>query len=200
MLSRERCACAITHRITTFRLTEHDGEMGRVRQHHLWHNGNDILSGGKDTVYGGDGDDIISGGNGVDTLFGDGGNDQLYGDNGSDHLTGGADDDLLDGKNGVDTVNGGAGADVINGGEGDDFLTGGSGADVLTGGVGTDVFDFQFASQGPDEITDFVSGVDFIRISADGFGGGLIAGGAVALISGRTRPHRMVQANSSRYR
>ena len=49
----------------------------------------------------------------------------------------------------------------------------GSREDVLTGGAGADVFTLQTASQGPDEITDFVSGVDRIFISANGFGGGL---------------------------
>ena len=55
---------------------------------------------------------------------------------------------------------------------------------MLTGGAGIDIFDFQSASHGPDEITDFVSGIDKIRVSASGFGGGLIAGGAVSLVSG----------------
>ena len=55
---------------------------------------------------------------------------------------------------------------------------------MLTGGAGVDLFDFQSAAQGPDEIADFVSGTDRIRISADGFGGGLVSGGSVSLVSG----------------
>ena len=79
---------------------------------------------------------------------------------------------------------GGDGDDTLDGGDGDDFLSGGLGSDVLTGGVGVDTFDFQSASDGPDEITDFVSGTDKIQVSASGFGGGLIAGGTVSLVSG----------------
>ena len=46
---------------------------------------------------------------------------------------------------------------------GADVLTGGSDFDVLTGGAGADIFAFQSASDGPDEITDFVSGTDTIQ-------------------------------------
>ena len=55
---------------------------------------------------------------------------------------------------------------------------------MLTGGAGADIFIFQSASDGPDEITDFVSGIDQIQVSASGFGGGLTAGGTVSLVSG----------------
>ena len=101
--------------------------------------------------------------------------DSLAGDAGNDIIAGGNEDDVLFG---------GEGDDGLDGGDGDDFLLGGSGSDVLTGGAGADVFDFQSASEGPDEITDFVSGTDKIQVSASGFGGGLIAGGAVSLVSG----------------
>ena len=129
---------------------------------------NDVIDGGND-------DDFLSGGDGNDQLSGQAGNDILFGENGDDQLSGGDGNDSLDGGDGDDT---------LDGGDGEDFLTGGAGSDVLTGGAGADLFDFQFASHGPDEITDFASGTDKIRVSASGFGGGLIAGGAVSLVSG----------------
>jgi Ca2+-binding RTX toxin-like protein len=55
---------------------------------------------------------------------------------------------------------------------------------VLTGGAGVDIFEFQSALEGADEITDFASGTDQIRISASSFGGGLVEGGAVMLTAG----------------
>ena len=53
-----------------------------------------------------------------------------------------------------------------------------------TGGGGIDTFSFQSAGEGPDEITDFVSGGDVIQIFGGGFGGGLVAGESVSLVSG----------------
>jgi Ca2+-binding RTX toxin-like protein len=76
------------------------------------------------------------------------------------------------------------GDDSFDGGDGNDVLSGDTGSDVLTGGAGSDIFDFQFASSGPDQITDFVSGTDQLRISASGFGGGLSEGGSVSFVSG----------------
>ena len=118
---------------------------------------------------------FCSGGDGNDQLFGQAGNDILFGEAGNDQLSGGDGNDSLDGGDGDDT---------LDGGDGDDFLSGGVGADVLTGGAGADTFSFQLASDGPDEITDFVSGIDKIRVPASGFGGGLTAGGTVSLVSG----------------
>ncbi|HYJ31392.1 MAG TPA: Ig-like domain-containing protein [Allosphingosinicella sp.] len=139
--------------------------------------GNDQLHGDADddVLEGGNGDDAIWGGDGHDDLFGEGGNDILFGEQGDDELSGGESDDSLDGGDGADTIDGGGGVD---------FLTGGLGSDVLTGGADADTFDFQFPSQGPDEITDFTGGSDKIRVSASGFGGGLFNGGPVSLVSG----------------
>ena len=137
---------------------------------------NDVIDGGND-------DDFLSGGDGNDQLFGQAGNDILFGEDGDDQLSGG-DGRQFDGDAGNDIIAGGDGDDTLDGGDGNDFLSGGSGSDVLTGGAGADIFDFQSASHGPDEITDFVSGIDTIRVSASGFGGGLIAGGTVSLVSG----------------
>jgi Ca2+-binding RTX toxin-like protein len=115
------------------------------------------------------------GGDGTDQLCGQAGNDALFGEDGNDQLSGGDGDDGLEGGDGDDT---------LVGGDGFDFLVGGLGSDVLTGGLGSDIFHFQYASEGPDEITDFVGGTDLIRVSASGFGGNLYAGGPVSLVSG----------------
>jgi VCBS repeat-containing protein len=157
--------------------------------------GNDVVNGGSgaDLIYGRDGidqlrgdadDDAIEGGNGDDFLWGGDGADQLSGQAGHDNLVGENGDDQLSGGDGDDSLEGGDGDDGLVGGDGVDFLTGGVGSDVLTGGVDSDFFNFQSSSDGPDEITDFVSGTDTIRVSADGFGGGLAAGGTVSLVSG----------------
>lgn len=61
------------------------------------------------------------------------------------------------------------GNDVISTGFGDDTITGGLGRDTLSGGVGADKFIFGSAREGGDTITDFVAGVDQIRISGAGF-------------------------------
>ncbi|MFL6845762.1 MAG: Ig-like domain-containing protein [Allosphingosinicella sp.] len=130
--------------------------------------GNDIIEGGND-------DDYAWGGDGGDTLSGQAGNDALFGEAGNDQLTGGDGDDSLDG---------GAGDDSLDGGIGQDFLAGGAGSDVLTGGADSDFFDFQSPANGPDQITDFAHGSDWLRISSEGFGGGLTFGGSVSLVSG----------------
>ena len=128
------------------------------------------------TIDGGNDDDFLSGGEGNDQLFGQAGNDIVFGENGDDQLSGGdgfdnltgeAGNDIIAGGNDDDILSGGEGKDSLDGGDGDDLLTGGSGADVLTGGAGADTFSFQSAAEGPDEITDFVSGSDLIQISAE---------------------------------
>jgi Ca2+-binding RTX toxin-like protein len=72
----------------------------------------------------------------------------------------------------------------IFGNDGDNAITGALGQDVLTGGAGADTFVYASAAEGGDAITDFVSGVDRFSISAVGFGGGLVGGGAAALVAG----------------
>lgn len=106
----------------------------------------------------GAGDDTFRGGSGNDTGFGAGGDDLLMGING---------DDLLYGGTGRDTLYGGVGLDSLYGGDGNDVLHGGHGHDTLAGGAGADVFAFGFADNGFDLITDFTSGEDHIRYSAD---------------------------------
>jgi VCBS repeat-containing protein len=157
--------------------------------------GNDVVNGGAgaDLIDGGDGfdilygeadDDVIDGGNNDDYAWGGEGADQMSGGTGNDGLFGENGDDQLSGGDGDDSLEGSEGDDTLVGGDGQDFLTGGLGSDVLTGGVGGDFFNFQSASDGPDEITDFATGTDQIRVSASDFGGGLAAGGAVSLVSG----------------
>jgi len=150
--------------------------------------GNDRLDGGSgnDTLTGGTGADALIGGEGFDTanyassfqsvyvniatntgVFGDAqgdtfsGIDKVVGSSFSDGLF--ADDSgmVLDGGAGDDLLVGGAGLDVLTGGSGNDTLEGGLGLDVLTGGAGADFFNFS-REDGPDLVTDFVSGVDKI--------------------------------------
>jgi len=102
---------------------------------------------------------------------------------GFENATGSAFGDALTGTAGNNTLLGLAGADELNGGAGADALIGGAGLDTLTGGSGADAFAFDLATEGLDIVRDFVSGTDFLRISADGFGNGLRANVAVTLIT-----------------
>ncbi|MEH2281812.1 MAG: hypothetical protein V7K90_10875 [Nostoc sp.] len=78
------------------------------------------------------------------------------------------------------TITGNSANNQLNGGAGNDILVGGAGNDILTGGAGGDRFTFQSRSQGIDRITDFSVLDDTIVVSAAGFGGGLVAGAAIA--------------------
>ena len=129
--------------------------------------GADTLIGGgdRDQLMGGDGADlgygdgfigqIVTGGR--DTLEGGNGNDTLYGQVGSDVLRGDGGDDVLWGNGADDQIYGGSGNDLMTGGNGNDTLQGGSGADTLTGGAGRDVYvyDSQDLMGIADVITDF---------------------------------------------
>jgi Ca2+-binding RTX toxin-like protein len=79
-----------------------------------------------------------------------------------------------------DTLRGGTGSDTLAGGDGNDVFVGALGNDVLTGGTGQDRFTFNVANEGIDTISDFQTNVDDIYISPAGFGGGLVASGAIA--------------------
>jgi Ca2+-binding RTX toxin-like protein len=58
-------------------------------------------------------------------------------------------------------ISGTSGANFLSGGNGNDTLTGGGSDDTLTGGTGRDDFVFGPAnSNGSDQITDFVHGID----------------------------------------
>lgn len=134
--------------------------------------GNDLIYGGdhNDTLSGGVGNDTIVGGNGQDRVSLNQGNDQfldndetgalgrdiVYAGWGNDTIFGGGGDDLFFGNWGNDVISGGIGNDRIEGGQDDDTLSGGDGADS-----------FVFISDiGADEITDFVSGIDRLQLSA----------------------------------
>jgi len=89
---------------------------------------------------------------------------------GADTISGDAATNLLSGSGGADNLSGGGGADT---------LIGGAGVDKLWGGAGNDQFSFQSLAQSGDTIMDFsnVAGNnDTFRITASGFGGGLVAG------------------------
>ena len=83
-------------------------------------------------------------------------------------ITGGAGADTLTGAAAnATTIVGGDGADTITGGDGADIITGGDGNDQLTGGAGADTFFMSaLATNGIDEIVDFVSASD--QIDVDG--------------------------------
>ena len=74
--------------------------------------------------------------------------------------------------------------DTLLGFGGGDTLRGGGGADILTGGAGSDFFEYSALNEGRDTITDFSSAAvgnnDTLRFLASAFGGGLVAGQALA--------------------
>ena len=64
--------------------------------------------------------------------------------------------------------------DSIVGGPGNNTLVGGIGNDILSGSDGVDRFMLSNLNHGADIITDFVSGIDVLQISAAEFGGDLM--------------------------
>jgi Ca2+-binding RTX toxin-like protein len=136
--------------------------------------GNDTIDGGtgNDVLFGGSGDDRLAGGAGDDTAFGEGGFDTLDGGEGNDHLEGSND------------------ADLFQGGDGNDTIEGGGGQDTLTGETGADRFLFSVQNQSRfgagDVVTDFLSGVDRIDLSAitGVLGGGVFIGGGAFTAGG----------------
>lgn len=91
-----------------------------------------LITGGNDTLRGGDGNDTLWGewGNvGIAQTI-TGGDDRLYGEAGNDTIFGQSGNDLLLGGEGDDTLDGGTGSDFLCGGSGTDTVKGGSGADL----------------------------------------------------------------------
>ncbi|MFZ2724909.1 MAG: M10 family metallopeptidase C-terminal domain-containing protein, partial [Methylococcaceae bacterium] len=95
------------------------------------------------------------------------GNDKITGgtDSIGDSLAGGIGNDTITGGISNDTISGGTGNDNLAGGVGNDTLVSDSGTDSLSGGTGNDRFTFLTVTTG-NVITDFVSGVDKINVSA----------------------------------
>ena len=147
---------------------------------------------GADRLTGDAAANALRGFGGADTLAGGAGNDMLFGGAGHDRLVGGAGNDALFGD---------AGNDALFGGAGNDRLTGGAGHDRLAGGAGNDQFVFAAPGEGGDVITDFgaVTGNnDGFRITAAGFGGGLVAG-ALAPAQFQSRADNLAQDADDRF-
>lgn len=148
-------------------------------------NGNSLYgAGGNDTLHGGASDDYLDGGVGADTMDGGAGNDTYVvgsaGDvvtelpgQGTDtvraatsyHLGDNVEDLVLIGSHAADGT-GNALDNSITGNDAANVLDGGLGADTLTGGSGADsfVFDSALGAGNVDRITDFISGVDSLRL------------------------------------
>ncbi len=160
--------------------------------------GDDIirnLSGGKDTIYGGEGNDSIAGGADSEVIYGNAGSDNIQGGASNDTLYGGSadtdptdaadtiesgeGDDVVYGNGGADMLsNIGGGKDTIYGGTGNDSITGGpdaellygnEGSDTLTGGGGDDTFVITKNSGDADVITDFNLAATFEKIDVRQF-------------------------------
>ena len=170
--------------------------------------GDDLLSGlgGDDQLNGGGGVNSLDGGLGADKLDGTGGlstadyhdadqgqtidllnpslnaGDAAAGDTyiAIHRVLGSSHNDKVSGDNQGDVLNGGAGDNSIVGGARADALVGGLGADTLTGGGGADTFQYNFATEGGDVITDFSAAQgDHLAIWHLGFGGGLPSSGSL---------------------
>jgi len=119
---------------------------------------------------------LILGNNLDNTIIGSSSNDTIYGYAGVDRIFGQDGNDYIDGGIGNDSLSGGAGNDTLIGGAGNDSIRGDVGADLLIGGADSDIFVYSSPSEGGDTITAFASGLDSIRVSQGGFGGGLLPG------------------------
>lgn len=115
-------------------------------------------------------DEIIFGTLGKDEIAGGEGRDFLVGLDGNDRITGGKDRDLIVGGLGNDTLQGGGEHDSIKAGNGNDMVIGGSARDKLAGGTGSDGFVLANHSASQDEVVDFVSGTDQLRLLSNLFG------------------------------
>lgn len=86
-------------------------------------------------------------------------------------ITGNAKANQLLGAEGNDNLFGGNGNDSLQGGDGNDLLNGGLGKDMLIGGNGADQFIFAnlLGKTNVDTITDFVSGLDSLKLDTSIF-------------------------------
>src|SRR5712671_5576903 len=156
--------------------------------------GNDSLVGtsGNDTIDGFAGNDTIDGGAGADSMVGGAGDDLFFVDNVSDTVVELANEGIDEVRasvsytlsdfvnnltlvgsavsgtgNAIDNViTGNALNNTLSGIDGNDTLNGAAGNDTLTGGTGADSFIFNQApgAANADQITDFTSGTDKIRL------------------------------------
>jgi Ca2+-binding RTX toxin-like protein len=123
------------------------------------------------------GNDSVDGGPGIDTVdFAGYASSGLIADLGAGTVTGGGDGGVgsatlvsierFVGGGFNDRITGSSVANYLNGAEGDDTLNGLAGVDTLTGSVGADSFVFNQApgAADADQIADFASGVDKIRL------------------------------------
>jgi Ca2+-binding RTX toxin-like protein len=96
-------------------------------------------------------------------LDGTGASEILIARTGGTTINAGGGNDILLGNNG---------ADIMNGGDGNDILVGGNSGDTLAGNGGADTFVFKAVSDSQsgaghfDTVTDFVSGVDHLDLTA----------------------------------
>lgn len=112
-----------------------------------------LITGGDDTIYGGEFGDFIGGDVYSRTadpdLFILGGDDLIFGGEGDDDLYGEVVFGTLDGvSGGNDVMFGGNGEDFIFGQTGDDYIDGGNDNDLLDGGVGNDTVSYLTAGAG----------------------------------------------------
>jgi Ca2+-binding RTX toxin-like protein len=137
--------------------------------------GNDTLTGGRGSIFGGAGHDRIEGsgwldgGSGNDWIRGGAGDDRIFGGAGNDSLIGGAGRDAIFGGDGDDRLDASGGAgDRLYGDAGSDLLVAGEGSATLFGGAGADTFDFvpiRARSEAQVRIADFQRGLDRIDVS-----------------------------------
>jgi len=97
-----------------------------------------VVSTGRDKIYGFEGSDILHAAEGHDSVWGGSGDDRIYGGQGNDRLYGEDDNDILYGGAGSDRLYGGNGDDALFGGDENDFIRGDTGNDTLYGGTGND--------------------------------------------------------------
>ena len=120
--------------------------------------GDDLLGGFADPVTGGG--DTLNGGQGNDDIFGNDGMDIASGGQDHDNVMGGDDDDQVSGEEGDDEVYGEEGDDFVRGGDGDDYVEGGNGTDDVDGEDGSD--DTNEWDDGGSDVTRGGSGADSI--------------------------------------
>ncbi len=164
---------------------------------------------GDDNIYGSLGNDTLNGNGGNDTLVGDSGTNTMAGGAGDDNYYVDGTNDVVNEVvgEGFDRIyatssfalsatseveymyntsgpgismTGSDTAQLIIGNTGNDRIKGAGGIDTIYGGFGADTFVLTNVAGGFDNFEDFVSGTDFLEISAAQFGGGLAAGSLTA--------------------